>query len=190
MSAHTITLVRHGQTLRSKAMIYSGQYDVPLTPVGTVQARLCAARLVGTGIDGVFTSPLSRARDTATVIADAVDARLTVDERLIEVDYGPLEGLTREDGRDRLGPALDDWRADPFGAPLSGMEPLTDALDRAREVTEHALAICEHPALVAHQGILRLVLIALGQLAPEDYFTQRLDEAEPVVIENPAVVAV
>ncbi|MGH3978175.1 MAG: hypothetical protein ACRDRZ_04110 [Pseudonocardiaceae bacterium] len=50
-----------------------------------------------------------------------------------------------------------------------------------------AVAGCRCPVIVGHQGILRLVLVTLGQLAPDDYFTMRLQEAEPIEITFPAV---
>lgn len=188
--ARTVTLVRHGETERSKGMVYSGRSDIPLTDHGREQALRAAARLAGAGVDAIYTSPLIRARDTAAAIAAATGAPLTVEPRLIEVDYGPFEGLDRAAARARLGSAFTDWRADPFGATIAGSEPLADALDRARAATADALAAHGHPVLVGHQGILRIVLIALGQLAPQDYFAKHIDEAEPIVIEAPAVVAV
>lgn len=185
--AHTVTLVRHGQTERSATSTYSGRLDVPLTDTGREQAQRAAQQLAGAGIDAVVTSPLVRARDTAHAIAAAAGVPLTVDERLIEVDYGPFEGLDRDGARARLGAAFEDWRADPFGAPVAGMEPLGDALKRAREATADVLAAHAHPVVVGHQGILRIVLVALGEIAPQDYFGTRLYEAQPVVIEQPAV---
>jgi probable phosphoglycerate mutase len=187
--AEKVTLVRHGQTERSARAAYSGQLDIPLTSLGREQARRCAERIAGAGVDGVYTSPLVRARDTAQAIADAAGVPLTVDDRLIEVDYGPFEGLDRESAREKYGQPFTDWRNDPFGSPVPGMEPLQDALERAGAATADALDACEHPVLVAHQGILRIVLIALGELAPDDYFSLRLHEAEPIVITAPAIVA-
>ncbi len=187
MAAHTVTLVRHGQTERSAIKAYSGQLDVPLTDTGREQARRAAAGLAGAGIDAVVTSPLARARDTAQAIAGATGAPLTVEQRLIEIDYGLFEGLDRAGARAKFGQAFEDWRNDPFGSPVAGMETLPAALERARAATADALAAHEHPVLVGHQGILRIVLIALGELAPEDYFTLRLHEAEPVVIAEPRV---
>ena len=187
--ARMVTLLRHGQTERSSRGAYSGQLDVPLTSLGREQAQRCAEGLAGAGVDAVYTSPLVRARDTARAIADATGAPLIVEQRLIEVDYGPFEGFDRETALDAFGQAFADWRADPFGSPVAGMEPLPQALRRASAATAEALEAREHPVLVAHQGILRIVLIALGELAPEDYFSQRLKEAEPVVIAAPAVVA-
>jgi probable phosphoglycerate mutase len=188
--ARTVVLVRHGQTESSLRLAYSGRADVALTPAGREQARRVAARLAGAGIDGVFTSPLSRARDTAQAIADATGAPLTVDERLTEVDYGDFEGLDRAAASARFGAAFDDWRADPFGSPVPGMEPLAEALQRARAATADALAACERPVIVGHQGILRIVLVALGELEPDAYFSLRLHEADPVVVQAPAVAPV
>ena len=187
MAARTVYLVRHGQTESSARLAYSGRSDVALTEHGREQARQAAAQLADAGVDGIFSSPLSRARDTAQAIADATGAPLTVDERLTEVDYGAFEGLDRAGASARFGSAFDDWRADPFGSPVPGMEPLADALQRARAATADALAACERPVIVGHQGILRIVLVALGELAPQDYFTLRLHEADPIAVQAPAI---
>jgi len=180
-------LVRHGQTASSKRKAYSGRSDVALTELGREQARAVAQRLAELGVDAIFSSPLSRARDTAQAIADATGAPLTVDERLTEIDYHAFEGLDRAQARERFGQAFEDWRADPFGSPVEGMEPLGDALERARAAIAEALATCERPVIVGHQGILRIVLIALGELAAEDYFTVRLHEAEPIAVPAPRI---
>jgi len=187
VSARTVTLVRHGQTEASARRAYSGRLDIALTPTGHEQARLAAQRLAGRGIDGVYTSPLVRARDTAHAIAAATGAPLTIEDRFIEIDYGPFEGLDRDDALAEFGQAFADWRADPFGTTVPGAEPLADALQRARAATADVLDACEHPLIVGHQGILRIVLIALGELAPGDYFGRRLQEAEPVVVQRPSI---
>lgn len=187
MPARQVTLVRHGQTERSKIGAYSGRLDIALTDTGREQARQTAQRLVDAGVDAVVTSPLTRARDTAQAIADATGAPLRVDERLTEIDYGPFEGLDRDGARAKIGPAFGAWRADPFGAPVPGTEPLSDALVRARAATADALAAHDHPVIVGHQGILRIVLIALGEIEPGDYFGTRLHEADPIAVHAPAV---
>jgi ribonuclease H / adenosylcobalamin/alpha-ribazole phosphatase len=185
--ARTITLVRHGQTASSARHAYSGRSDIPLTQTGREQAAAAAQRLSGAGVDAVISSPLIRARDTAQAIARATGAPLRVDERLTEIDYGPFEGLDRDEAREAIGDAFEAWRDDPFGAPVPGMEPLADALSRARAATAGALAEHDHPVVVGHQGILRVVLVALGQIAPEDYFGTRLVEAQPLVVAQPSV---
>ncbi len=189
--AQSLYLVRHGQTESSARMAYSGRADVALTDEGREQARRAADTLADIGgIDAVFSSPLSRARDTARAIADATGAPLTVDERLTEVDYGRFEGLDRADALELVGRPFADWRADPFGSPVEGMEPLADALTRASAATADVLAAAQRPVIVGHQGILRIVLIALGELAPEDYFSRRLHEADPILVQAPSIARV
>ena len=161
-----VYLVRHGETEYSARHAYSGQAEIALTQTGREQARRVGERLAGAGVDAVYSSPLGRASETAKAITEATGVPLTIDERLIEVDYGPLEGLDRHSARERFGVPFDDWRSDPFGSPLAGMEPLDHALERARDATSDALAASECPVLVGHQGILRLVLITLGQIEP------------------------
>ncbi len=185
--ARRVTLVRHGQTERSAVSAYSGRLDVALTDLGREQAAGTARRLAGSGIDAVICSPLRRARDTARAIAAACGLEATVDERLTEVDYGPFEGLDREAASERFGAAFERWREDPFGSPVAGMEPLPVALERARAATADALDAHDHPLLVGHQGILRIVLVALGEIDPGDYFATRLREAEPLVVERPTI---
>jgi len=185
--APRLFLVRHGETAESARRAYSGRRDVPLTEHGREQARGAGERLRHAGVDAIYSSPLGRAVDTARLIGEVTGAPVTVDERLIEVGYGPLEGLEREDARERFGSLYQGWREDPMGSPLPGAEPLPEALDRARSATSEAIAAARCPVIVGHQGILRLVLAALGRIEPDDYFETRLEEADPIEIGEPAV---
>ena len=89
-----IYLVRHGQTLQNRAGLLQGRSDFPLNEMGREQARRVGAffREQGMRFDAVYTSPLRRAAQTAALIAGET-VPLRVDERLIEMDYGPYEGM-------------------------------------------------------------------------------------------------
>lgn len=187
MSVRRLYIVRHGQTESSARKAYSGRADVALTQIGQDQARRAGELLARSGIDAVVSSPLSRARDTAQAIADATGAPLAVDERLTEVDYGGFEGLDRAQALEAVGAPFGAWREDPFGSPVPGMEPLDAALARARAAIADTLSGSQRPVVVGHQGILRIVLIALGELERGDYFTLRLHEAEPIAIDSPVL---
>jgi broad specificity phosphatase PhoE len=65
----TLFLVRHGCTGWNKEQVFRGHKDVPLDEIGREEALLVGERLKGEGIKGVFSSPLSRARETAQAIA-------------------------------------------------------------------------------------------------------------------------
>ncbi len=185
--AARLFLVRHGETAESARGSYSGRRDVPLTEHGREQARRAGERLRDAGVDAIYSSPLGRAADTAHSIGAATGAPVRVDDRLTEVDYGPLEGLDRESARERFGVSYQAWRENPMGCPIPGIEPLPKALERARSATAEAIVAARCPVIVGHQGILRLVLAALGQIEPDDYFKTRLEVAEAIEVAEPAV---
>lgn len=169
-TTRTVHLVRHGATELSVRGAYSSLVDVPLTAQGEEQAAAAADALRSAGIDLVVASPLLRARTTAERIAAATAAPLEIDERLVEVGYGPLEGLNREEAEARFGERYVRWREQPFGGEMEGMERLEDGLLRATAAVREAAGRAERPAVVAHQGSLRLVLIGLGRATREEYF--------------------
>lgn len=88
-----IYIVRHGQTEKNKANVLQGRSDVPLNEVGIRQAEGVRDRFRSLGIqfDKVYTSPLIRAVQTAKIIAEG--ASPMIEGRLIEMDYGPYEGM-------------------------------------------------------------------------------------------------
>ena len=183
--ARRVYLVRHGQTELSVGKSYSGRQEIPLDDHGREQALEVGERLRDVGVDAIYSSPLSRAADTAQAISEATGVPVVIDHRLTEVDYGQLEGYDRDSASEEFGEPFDAWREDPFGSPVPGTEPLAEALARVRAATGEALAAGECPVIVGHQGVLRLVLIALGKVERGDYFDTRLEEAEPVEIEAP-----
>ena len=90
----TLILVRHGESEGNTRRIMQGSLDMPLTEAGREQARLVAARLASMPIAAVYSSPLSRAFETAQVIAahHAVDVQPIAGLR--EGGRGEAQGLT------------------------------------------------------------------------------------------------
>jgi len=93
----TVYLVRHPVTAWT-GVRYAGRTDVPLTADGRRQGDAIAAELAArvTGAVGIVSSPLVRARETASRIAEAGSWALVVDPRWREVDFGAAEGATFE----------------------------------------------------------------------------------------------
>lgn len=95
-----IYLIRHGETEWNRIGKVQGREDIPLNDTGRDQARECAKALQGTGIKTIITSPLSRAVETARIIAGNDDGiEILVDEDLIERDFGELSGMTYDRGK-------------------------------------------------------------------------------------------
>jgi probable phosphoglycerate mutase len=121
-----ITFVRHGQTAVNRDGRLQGRLDARLSDVGRAQASALASALKDDAVSRVISSPLLRARETATAIADAQGLEVETDERLIELDYGEWDGVPLH-----LVPADNwaAWRADATFTPPGG-ESLVDVQDR------------------------------------------------------------
>lgn len=91
---YQVYLLRHGRSLGNANGFLQGQQDSPLTDEGRHQARMLAKRWQVEKIhfDLILTSPLSRARDTAEIIAASLGAPVEIDDLLMERDAGSLSG--------------------------------------------------------------------------------------------------
>jgi uncharacterized phosphatase len=148
-----IALIRHGQTDWNLAERMQGRSDVPLNATGREQARVAASLLEGEHWDVVVSSPLGRARETAEIIAGALDMPFgpTYDD-LIEQDFGDAEGALVAD-LDRRSPERD----------FAGKEPDAEVGPRGIRALER-IAV-EHPGdrvlAVAHGTLIRHTLAAI-----------------------------
>jgi broad specificity phosphatase PhoE len=84
--------LRHGVTDWNRQGRFQGRTDNPLNDDGIAQAHAAARRLQGVMFDCVVASPLLRARKTAEIIAEASGKPVTIDDGIIECDFGCLEG--------------------------------------------------------------------------------------------------
>jgi len=140
-----LVLVRHGETLDNRAGRLLGRSDPPLTSLGRVQARAVAAVLEPERPVAVYTSPLGRAVQTATMIGAACGAEVVVDPRLIEIDYGAWENRPlQEVPRDAAAVASDPSATFPEG------ESLVDVGQRVVPLFEELLGRDELVVAVTH----------------------------------------
>ena len=90
-----IYVVRHGETEWNALNKVLGRTDIPLDQNGIEQAKELARSLKDIKIDVFLSSPLSRARQTADIIAEETGVAHSIDDRLIEQDFGTFEGIDR-----------------------------------------------------------------------------------------------
>ena len=187
----TLILTRHGLTPRSDPEQHLGQkIDIELSPAGQAQAVALAVRLDHVRFERIYTSPLVRARETASIIAQRSPGTpmIEADPRLREMDYGHWEGLTyaQIDARDLAERQA--WETDPARIPCPGGESGDDVAARvnsflmdllaAQEATPAEDPAMERPVLVvAHSSLNRiLVCVALGIAIRE--FRLRLQQSQ------------
>ena len=88
-----IYIIRHGETDWNTKRLLQGATDIPLNQNGIEVARLTAKALKDVPFDVIYTSPLSRAVQTAEIMRRDRDIPIIPDERLKEISFGPYEGL-------------------------------------------------------------------------------------------------
>jgi uncharacterized phosphatase len=88
-----VAFIRHGQTDWNRDDRMQGSSDIPLNDTGRAQAVDAVEVLRHASWDVVVSSPLVRARETAEIIATALDVELGPSyPEFVERDYGPFEG--------------------------------------------------------------------------------------------------
>jgi probable phosphoglycerate mutase len=165
--SHRILLTRHGETAWNALGKLQGLTDMPLNDIGRDQARALAARFAGAGIAAIWTSDLSRARETGEIVAIALGlASPTIDAELRERGFGVFEGLTRHDCETLYPDAWRDWVAQT-GAP-PGAEPREAASARLGRAMARIATSEGGPALVvSHGAVMRLWLMdVIGATIP------------------------
>jgi len=157
-------LVRHGETEWNKIGRFQGCTDISLAAEGIQQAILLRKRL-DAKFDCIYTSPLSRAVQTATILCQNTNnIKPVIVEDLREINFGAWEGLTIEQIKERFPLEFQLWKTDEENANLVGGDlNLKNASTRITNailniVKEH---IGEKIVIVAHGGILKAGLIGL-----------------------------
>jgi len=153
-----VYLIRHGQTQFNADGRVQGWLDVPLNESGHDQARRLAQRLSAQAIDLIFTSPLSRAADTARALAEASNFRLVYDERLREYNMGDWTGKT---GDEIAASSLELGLDDPL-IPIPGGESAMDMRNRVsafvKELAQRHSKTLNRVAVVSHGGTLGAII--------------------------------
>ncbi len=159
-----LLLIRHGEVDANVEFRFLGRRDDPLNENGLEQAERLATLAAVLPIDMIYSSPKDRAHATALAIAGAADAALRTDDRLVELDFGDWEGLTRQqiiDGDPGRREFILRWDRDPSLAAPGG-ESLTAVQERVvgfadDMVQSHAGATL---AVVSHMGPIKALLCA------------------------------
>lgn len=144
-------LVRHGETDWNRARRIQGSTDIPLNDTGRAQAALAGALLSRRVWQGIASSPLSRAYETAQIIGAAVGLTdVEVLDDVVERAYGEAEGLADHEIARRF----------PGDTPVPGRETREEVASR---VIPTLIALARrHPGgnliVATHGGVIRTVL--------------------------------
>lgn len=185
--ATTFLLARHGETEWNRDGRWQGQSDIALSTLGLAQARALGERLAGEPVAAVYSSDLTRTRETARAIAGALarPVEVRLDRRLREVDVGRIAGLTRREVAESFPEFWAALRDHPIDTRFPGGETFRELEARALQAVREIAA--RHPddtvVVVTHGGVIRSVVAWVLDLDAERRGRLLLDNCGLTVIE-------
>ena len=138
-------IVRHGQTVANVQQRYAGQSETPLTEQGMQDAKAAGQAAQALGLDVIISSPLSRAHDTAKIIAAEIDypeEKIILSDLLKERFYGHFQGLSWE-------LSLDD---------SPDVETIEAVMERARQIVARVKSMDAEAVLLVSHGTFAKVI--------------------------------
>ncbi len=184
-----LVLVRHGQSQWNLENRFTGWVDVPITEKGAEEARRAGELIKDIKFDLAFTSVLKRAHQTLDIILKVIGQELPTekDEAINERHYGDLQGLNKDETREKFGvEQVHIWRRSYDVKPPGG-ESLKDTAARALPYFESKILPPvkegKNVLVSAHGNSLRAIVMKLDALSQEDVLKLNIATGTPLVYE-------
>jgi probable phosphoglycerate mutase len=164
VTGRRLVLLRHGRTAWNEVSRAQGHTDIGLDDVGRAQAEAVAPRLAALQPASVWTSDLTRARQTCACLEEATGLSAKVDQRLREFDVGARQGMTPVEFEEAFPEAFAAWRAGDDMVRVPGSESAADVEARmlpALVESLESLAPGETGVVVTHGACLKVGLLGL-----------------------------
>ena len=158
MQTH-ILLLRHGQSVANVEKFFAGQCDIPLTDLGRKQAELAAESLRSLVLDEIYSSPLSRAYETALPFADSRGLKVGILPDFIEWCAGKWEGMHFDELKNTFPEEYYYWKNDIAHLIMPDGESAYEIRERVGKAIEKLAADCEGKTILVacHGGVIKTV---------------------------------
>ena len=133
-------LIRHGETDSNKSFRFQGQTDIELNEKGLAQAELLAEHFKNIRLDAVYSSSLTRARQTAAPLAAVHGLEVQPVEDIKDIAFGEWDGLTYNQINDAGLGQIDEFFKNPELCHVPGGENFTDVAARVEPFFKRCLA--------------------------------------------------
>ena len=167
----TIDVIRHGEPEGGRR--YRGYgVDDPLTELGWQQ--MWSAVPDNAPWQHIISSPLSRCTDFSYALAEKLDIKITIEERMKEIGFGDWEGKTPEEIIADDPEAINHFYTDPVHNRPNGAEPLNTFSDRVWHAYENIATEFEnqHVLIVAHAGVARAITANILGMSLDDVYSR------------------
>lgn len=185
-----LVLIRHGESQWNKENRFTGWIDIALSPKGEEEAKNAGEKIKGMRFDKAFTSMLQRAIRTFEIAAQTAGFKHLIaekDEALNERMYGDLQGLNKDECREKFGPEqVHIWRRS-YDVPPPGGESLKNTAERVlpyyHKRIEPMLKEGKNILVVAHGNSLRALIMFLEKLSGEQIVKVEIPTGVPILYE-------
>ena len=183
-----MVLLRHGQSVWNAENKFTGWTDVDLSAKGEKEAELAGKKLSEIKFDVVHTSELIRAQRTAKIVISQnkySEKPITHhDQRLNERHYGSLQGLDKDETRQKFGAEqVHIWRRS-FDIPPPDGESLEMCAKRTlpylNEEIEPDLQSGKNVLVAAHGNSLRSIVMSIENLSPDEILSVEIPTGVPI----------
>jgi alpha-ribazole phosphatase len=172
-------LIRHGALVEEARNRCYGALDFALSETGRAQVTRAAEYLAGEPLTAIYTSSLSRAVESARIIAEPSSTPIHIAPDLREMNFGDLEGLTYDEIATRYPDIYRQWMDAPTKVVFPNGESFREM--RARVLQAFAAIQAESEgktvALVTHGGVIRILIAWALQLPDSSLFRLAQDHA-------------
>ncbi|PIC70333.1 histidine phosphatase family protein [Sporosarcina sp. P16b] len=168
-----IGFVRHGVTAWNKEGRAQGSSNIPLDEEGIETAKKLALRLANEEWDVIFTSPMTRARQTADLLARQSGIEVVEDDRLRERSGGLIEGTTESERQQKWGPQwreLDLQFETAESVVARGLEFVNEQIEKNRN---------QRLIVVSHGSFIKRIIVALME---DETYTVKIDNTSLTII--------
>ena len=172
-----IILIRHGETDWNTQQVFRGRADVALNKVGMAQAEAVGVSLHDSDIDALYSSPLSRALDTAHMLAKGRNIEVELEKGFIDIDFGAWQGLSHQKVKERFKDLYTTWLRSPHKVTFPDGESLEEVEVRSKKALEKIVK--NNPgrtvAIVSHRVVNKVLLCSIVGLDLSHFWYIRQD---------------
>ena len=190
-----LVFVRHGlSSFNKKGLIQGRSNESYLTKEGYTQAESAGKVLRDINFDGIYSSPLIRASETAKTIEKFLkkNYEIKLDENLLEVNLPTWSGLNIDEIKKKYPDDYHNWKNDPENLTLRNKEnksyqPIKELYLQAKKFTDSLFSVYENEEdknflIIAHNAILRCLILSLINKPKRGFRKLKLDNASISII--------
>jgi len=174
-----IILARHGECEGNIKGMFRGRTDFPLNERGLIQARDLAKELKNFPLKHIYTSPLSRARQTAEAIGQECGIEVKLEEQFNNIELGSWGGQFKEEIARLYPREWELWVNNPEKLQVKDMETLYDVQKRTKACLDSLVSRYDGEVLVvvSHRAVLKPLIAACLNIASPYFWRIHLDTA-------------